>query len=181
MASYAAVLQVTGELAHHLQILPGAYTNAVETLWPEFTAESAEADRAAEALRHTHSWCTANRHLLRGVSQVGSSNTTHRMVGIWRQSTSVNGQREDVLAILPTELAQLLEEGGFEPRAIIRQWSDRGWLVGNAGRRRLRLQLHAGGSAVEMVAIRWQAVRELIGDADDGVSPVRPTAAVHNR
>ncbi len=168
MAAYFAVLEIAAALGHVFIRFPWSLQNTIENLWPELTAESHEADRGAAALRFVMSWCYGHRNEFEEERQSGSRSVPFSgWAGRWRVDGR-NHANPPVLAIHTQRIDALLREGQFEPAAIRRQWRDRQWLRTSEGKTTLKVRCDgANDGTAEMVAIRWSAIDELIGEPDD--------------
>jgi hypothetical protein len=178
-------------LAHEAEILSWECDDVVSLLWPELTAETPEADRAAAALRHVYEWACSHEHQF--FNQHGSTETPPGgWVGRWdkdrprgphlfrdRISNSGFAQRADgptpvrpepsILGLLRSSLKNILHDAGFDAEAIIRAWSDRGWLeLDSEGKSRWRTRIN--DNLVSLVAIKHEALA-VVGDvAEDDTS-----------
>jgi len=158
MAEHFAVLHVTEELACQAGILPWDNLQTANALWAEITAETDEADRAAVALRYVAGWCHAHESDL-----WTSSNRLYAPSTGWAGRWRVTGRQgePECLALYPHRLDKVLEERGFEAAAVRRLWKDREWLRASDGKTTLKVRIDA--DTIEMVAIRWDAIRSVMG------------------
>ena len=160
MAEHFAVLHIAEELACHAQILPWATQQTAWGLWDEITSETNEADRAAVALRYVVGWCHAHQGDFLPASPSRLNVPTTGWVGRWHVTGRLG--EPECLAIYPHRLEQILKERDFEPTAIRRQWKDRGWLRTNDAKTTLKVR--HDNVTTEMVAIRWDSIREVMGE-----------------
>lgn len=170
MASNFACLEMAAELAHELRILPWPYQGTIANLWPEITAETLEADRALAALQYLLSWCHSHRD-----GFFDPMRTTYQpaagWAGVWEvpRTSSANDR---CLAIYPSKLQEILLAGNFEPAPTRRNWLERGWL--RTSLRKSTLKIRMGDQTSEVVALRWSAIHQQIGEPDVELLPSRP-------
>ncbi len=66
--------------------------------------------------------------------------------------------KPDVLLILPPAFDSAMQEGGFNPDRILRDWADRGWIEvqirGSEDKRRLKIRKRVDGKITSFVAVR---------------------------
>jgi hypothetical protein len=164
MAPYFAVLEVAAWLAHLSLGLPWEYQGTIANLWQEITADSGEADRAAVALRNVVSW--ANSRSTQFVSGTIRNTASVECLGRWRVVPRESSANE-CIAIYPHKLDECLRALGFDPATIRRQWHDRRWLNTSPGKLTYKVRVPGSESPHEMVAIRWAAIRDIVGVADE--------------
>jgi hypothetical protein len=70
------------------------------------------------------------------------------------------------IGFIPTQLDRVLEEMGYSPAAILRAWKDNGWLIvtQEGGKVRNQQKVRIGNDTTRVVAIRYEAVREVFGE-----------------
>ena len=125
LAAYLATLTIAAELAHYAEILPWPRQDVVQELWAEVTVETAEADRAAAALRHVVSWAHADiSSFWPECSSRGSAPI--EWAGRW---DVVQNSAWPFLGFLPHKLNEILQSHGFAAEATLRMWADRRWLL----------------------------------------------------
>jgi len=166
MASHFASISMAAILAHSAGVLPWCYSDCVSALWPQLTADTHEADRAAVALRHVMSWAQSHRNdFCRGPSGHGNQQPSHAgWAGRWDA-----GNNYGYVGFLEHKLVEILEEAEFESEAVRRNWRDRGWLRLSAEKNFYRARM-GGNYVVSLVAITRQAIIEVMG-SDDEAAP----------
>lgn len=177
IADYCAVLALTEQLAIEAGCVPWTTAGVVDELWPAWTAETAEADQAAAALRAVWAWCCANESQFRG-RRSGSDGPPHGgWAGRWDPEPSglrVSGER--FIGFLRPRIEEILHEYGHEPEPVIRNWRDRGWLRVSQDRQYYRARLD--DKPVDLVAIEMTAIDRLLGpdpeSQPDGVTTRMP-------
>jgi hypothetical protein len=142
--------------------MPWPHRDVVSELWADLTAETAEADRAAAALRYVLSWAYGHREQFH--SRFGGSSIAPP--GGWPGRWELDNKDEDdaYVGFLPHRLDEILEAGGFEPEPIKRLWFDRGWLKVTGGKHQYRTRL--SNSLAYLVAIRRTAIEQVEGPAE---------------
>ena len=177
MADHFALLHVTASLVHQAGLLPWLHHDLISALWPELTAETGEADRAAAALRHVMSWAAAHADEFVGRARASDRAPAHGYAGRWDGGGRGHGGFGDYIGLLPHRLDEVLRGAGFDPKAIRRLWLDRGWLRTTEGRGdRLRARMPGGSGSVpaDLVAITPEAVEEVLGVMEG--EPLLPAA-----
>jgi hypothetical protein len=171
MAVHFSAIALTAAKVHRALTMPWARPNPVSLLLEELTSESGEADRAAAALRHAHSWAVAHRASFYHAGKSDWEQPPGGWAGRWDAAGVVGptagGQREagTWIGFLPHVLSRLLEEGRYEPASAVRLWKDRGWLITDGGAsQRNTLSTHLGQQRVRVIAVSGQAVQEVLGD-----------------
>ncbi len=159
MAEHFAVLHVTEELVCQADIVPWSDQQTASALWDEITSETDEADRAAGALRFVVGWSHAHESEFWSANSSRLNAPTAGWAGRWRV-TARQGESE-CLVIHPHRLDQILIDRGFEPAAIRRLWKDRGWVRHSDSKTTLKVRID--NDTIEMVAIRWDSIREITG------------------
>jgi putative DNA primase/helicase len=163
MAPYFAMISFTTELAHGALQLPWDDHDVVDELWPQLTAETPEADRAAAALRHVLSWARGHRTEFYSKGNESIGLLSGGCAGRWDHSGPANPWK--YIAFLPHKLDEVLESGGFDPEPIRRGWADRHWLQQTPGRSTYRTRI--GSENTYVVAITREAVEAVEGPDSD--------------
>jgi hypothetical protein len=124
LAEHAAVVRLTAVLAHKTDLLPWAYTDPVDPVWPLLLQGASDADRAADALRLIHSWAVEHQTQFEGQfleHSQGAEIIPLSILGRWE----MNGEH---IAFSQGPLKKRLEDAGFFVDGVLRTWGDRGWL-----------------------------------------------------
>lgn len=166
LGAHLAAIELTAELVHEAVDLPWVHSNVVDELYDELVSESAEADRAAVALRHVHSWASSHRDDFwpgaGAAKQVPLPSNTSRSPFsgcAGRYALEPGNAARGYLAFYPPKLDEVLKDGGFEPEPIKRLWFDRGWLRTTGNRRQYRCRV--GDQISYLVTIRQAAIEEV--------------------
>lgn len=162
MGSHLAAVKVAAELVHEAVEMPWPHRDVVEELYQELVAETAEADRAAAALRHVLSWVHAHRNDF--FTQRARREQPHSG---WAGRWEFNAPHDGYIGLFPHVLDAILENAGFEPEPIKRLWHDRGWMRETPGKRSYRTRVD--GEIVSLCAIRREAIEaiEEPGEVED--------------
>jgi hypothetical protein len=172
IAGYVAAIEGAEWLAHQFNIVPWPYRNVVTELWTELICQSPDADRPAAAMRYLIEYCVAHKNEFQ--TRRGSNDAPH---GGWlgRWEVTPHNSTDRCLAIFTHRVDKILRDGGYEPDATRRHWRDRGWLLTSENRPTYKVRID--GTTADMVAIRWAAIRDLVGEADidaDGLTTPAP-------
>jgi hypothetical protein len=168
MASHFAAIVVTSYRVHEALGLPWEWKNPIKPVWDELISGSAEADVAARALNLVVDWGVAHRQHFFYHGQAESNQPHGGWLGRWDRDNS-SGQWS-LLGIFPHVLEGVLHEAGFDFDATVRTWKDREWLEVDAeanGKGRLTKRVQVGKNLARLVAIRREAVEEVIGGDDE--------------
>lgn len=141
ISGYLATLELTGRLAHEALELPWEYESPVKRLATQLAQSSKEADRPTEALSLVMDWASTRRELFEG-KRLETSREPDRWLGRWDF---------EMLAITSDDLRKVLLERGFEPRATVNIWLERGWLLTDKGRTQKTIRF--GGEKAKMYCI----------------------------
>jgi putative DNA primase/helicase len=178
MATHLAAIGMTARLVHEAVEMPWEYRNVVTELWPELTAETPEADRAAVALRHVVSWAHGHREQFQpAASTAGMTAPSGGWAGRW----ALEDKDEPYVGFFPHKLDEILEAGGFEPEPVKRLWLDRTWLKVSKGKHQYRTRI--GNAMPYVVAIKRTAIEQVEGPVEGeeegprGPNPTRVRAA----
>jgi hypothetical protein len=125
VADYLAVLELAGRLSHRALDLPWRYRSPVKALVGGLTEASGDADRAKEALEYVQDWAASSAEMIEGTRE--AAKPPSEWLGRWR-----SGER---LSVPGRIMRRVLVEGSFDADAVIRLWWDRGWLLGQDGKR----------------------------------------------
>ncbi len=161
-AQYLAALTVTRTVLHQVLGVPAPGEDPLELAWAAVCEASEEADRATEALRDLLSWATSQQGRFHGRLE-GEAGSDQDPAGGWLGAWPATSAWR-FLAVLPTELRQLLERLGYDPEAVMRAWDERGWLL-REGKHRTK-KVTVGGRKERCVVIGRLACDLLEGDDD---------------
>lgn len=172
MAAHFAALETTANLVHELLELPWPYTDVVSVLWEELTSESAEADRAAAALRTLLNRCHAEPELFIGsLHRPGTDPPPGRCWGVWRQRIEIDGEVEEYLAVYVSKVNELLKSEGFDSRSTKRTWRDRGWTLTNENKTTRKIRPPGASRSIDAVVIPERVISESYGEQESPQSP----------
>jgi hypothetical protein len=171
-----AVLALAGELAAEALDMPLFKQAPVEELWPVLTHETAEADRATQALAFCFDWACAHADQFwdpaASLRDRGRFEPAGGWAGHWGGSPGAPNAWQ-FLGFIPDRLSRLLQEAGYDPDAVVSTWKDRGWLYVDpsdpAGKYH---QAVIAGHKPRVIAIKQGALRAagcLRDDAGPGV------------
>ena len=168
MTAHFAALTVTAKVAHFALHLPWEFSNPIVPLWEKLIQEVARADQGAEALRHVMAW--ANGHQMHFFGRGEERRPPlDGWAGRWEsKEISIPGKKKKELwswiGFFAPRLNDILEQGGYQPDAILRDWKDRNWLLLDTeadGVVRNQHKTRIGSESVRLVAITRQAVKEV--------------------
>lgn len=143
VAGYLATLQLTAECAHEALALPWALGDTIGDLLPVIVPATGAVDRELEALRAAVSWASANRGKFCVSEKHRKDEEPHGgWLGFWKAAATDDWEE---LAFFPEALREFLRKQGHEPQAIVRQWSEAGWLESVPGESRLTSRVALGG------------------------------------
>lgn len=133
VAGNLAVLDVTSQITHQAMDLPWELTDITAALLPVVTAAAGAVDRELEALRAVVSWAAQNRgKFCVGEKHRKDEEPQRGWLGFWEAGADDGWQ---ILAFFPGALRDYLQEQGYEPSGVLRQWAEAGWLASTEPRR----------------------------------------------
>lgn len=138
-------------------------SDVVGHLWKEISDEADEADRAKVALEYCCRWAVEHQNQFYGRHENDHEGNTRTpsvgWAGVWQQDTMAGGHWGQI-AFSRGRLDQVLKEAGYEPKAITRQWKDRGYTLsdreGNP-----TVVVNLAGVSTRMVAIPRATVESI--------------------
>jgi putative DNA primase/helicase len=144
-APYFAVLEVAGILTNCVADLGVDPHGVLEAVWQRSVAVDApKAAPEVRALGYVRDQAASQGARFWGRHEVMESEHSSRplvphagWLGAWRTGPSWR-----LIAFIPRQLEQLLRDGGFDPRAVVRAWKDKGWLLAEKGRTTARVTVH---------------------------------------
>lgn len=150
LAAYMALIALAGELFCKVFKLNWNLEKPLQQLWDDIIRENSEADRPLEALQQVYGSIRANKGLFQQ-----SLDTEHvgYCLGEWENA---NGNWKDI-KLIPSELENMLEKLGYEPKATLKSWLDRGWLAATKGRG-FRKQVKRNGNPVDYIMLKRSAL-----------------------
>jgi hypothetical protein len=152
LAAYMALIALAGELFCKVFNVNWDVKKPLETLWDELIRENAEADRPLEALQKIYGHIRANQVAFH-------QNLENDPPAVcWGEWERVKGQWKDI-KMIPALVEEALEKLGYEPKAMLKSWNDRGWLVTTKGRG-YRKQVKRLGSPVDYVVLKRGALEQ---------------------
>jgi len=125
-AHYVALLQVARDIIHGPIGIPWPKVDALPLAWVAAQDAAREADRPADALRLVLSWA-AGRQGQFDRRHPGDSTKADQPAGGWLGAWT-GGDTWRTIAVLPHELAKVLQGAGYDVEACLASWWDRGWL-----------------------------------------------------
>jgi uncharacterized protein (DUF927 family) len=134
MAPHFAAITTTAWIAHAALSLPGEYSDPIEPLWEELSDAAQEADQAVCAMRLVIDWFQSHRSEFMEKNTNENKQPNNGWAGIWRktpplpESNQTSNHRVGFIGFFPTKLNELLSQNGFEPKAILHNWRDKGWM-----------------------------------------------------
>ena len=170
MAQPLAAVTVAAHLAHQAMQLPWSFSDPVLPLWEVLTTEAGDADQSMAALEHALDWACGHQHAFFGRGRSSRSRRSAENQPTEGQPMTGWAGRWDRggawLGFRPEQLEKVLKAGGFDVAATIRSWGDRGWILldHSSGKRRHRTRI--GEESAWVVAIRQEAIREVVGVAE---------------
>jgi len=173
LSTHLAAIETAAYLVHFALQLPWQYEGTVESLWAELTQDSAEADRAAAAMRMLLNFCATHRHLF--VGGEAAQDPTRPVpfggfVGHWSHRSTI-GEPHECRVVYVQVVNELLTKDGYEPQSLKRMWRDRGWTTTNPDKTTLKMRLM--GDAADVIAIPVRVIAELM-DNDVPPNPPQP-------
>lgn len=169
-----AVIEIASRLVHQAVELPWEFHSPVAVLFDSLTESAEETDRAKEAAEHAYRWAVSNAGRFYGrheteYSNDGRTTSNQGWLGAWRVGSWT------AIHFVPNHLIEELTRNGFDARAIIRLWSDRGWLE-YRGDRRTRSCQWVGGESMAVISLKRIAVPESASpDVRESVSSEKPS------
>lgn len=150
-ADSVAVLALTNELAHEMDLVPRVPLGTWAWVVDGGGTEAGTMDRPREALREALSWADSSG--ARFVDHPTFSPGSNEVLGRW--------QAPDFVAFVPQKLREYLTRIGYDaPDSIFRAWRERGWIVCQQGFTwRTLLQTRSPG-LIRVVNLEDIAIRE---------------------
>ena len=119
-------------------------------------------DQAKAALQYVYSWAISNAASFWGRGQ--ADRPPHNgWTGEWA------GYEWSYIAFYPQKLEKILHENGWEPKAIIGAWHQRGWLDHDKGRRQKLMRSKSSQERVHFNCVKRSAIEEELGIPHAGV------------
>ncbi|MBE9470775.1 MAG: DUF927 domain-containing protein, partial [Chloroflexi bacterium] len=155
IAGNLAVMDVTAQVAHMAMDLPWEQEGLIDKVLPIVTQAAKTVDRELEALRMAVSWAAQNRGKFAiNEKHRNEHEPTSGWLGYWEASADDGW---DILAFFPGAIRKFLDDQGFEPYAVIRQWHEAGWLRGSEADRASSRVAQLGGKP-RMIVLRRDTV-----------------------
>jgi hypothetical protein len=162
-AAYFAALDVVAQIAHQALGLPWDPAPILDAAWKAAIEESAEADRAAQALATVITWAELNATSFWG-RHYDNFDVAHippgGWAGKWEQS-----EHWDLLGISPQRIQEILLKAGWDAPdvdGLLRTWRDRDWIEPDSDRKRYTKRMRVASESPRLVAIKRAAVDALI-------------------
>lgn len=150
LCEYLAAIDTAARIVDEAGVLPWAYADPVDVLWPDIMSGASESDKASAARDYIYDWCASHQTHFFGrhrTDQDGVALPPHSgWAGVWE-----GGDDYAHIALLPAVLDKLLSERGYG-QDVRRQWLDRGWLATNKDRKTLKKRLD-GSKPIPHVAL----------------------------
>ncbi|MGG3887807.1 DUF927 domain-containing protein [Metabacillus fastidiosus] len=147
LAEYAALIAVAAQLVNLCFGVQWDAENIILQWWDELIAENQELDRPKEALQAVYDWAIANRSYFKFTSNETIKGPCY---GEWEDEIGWTEIRFNTL-LLEDQLTKL----GYEAKAIIKSWKNRGWLDTSHGYRK---QFTRRGSSEYYVVVKREAL-----------------------
>jgi hypothetical protein len=127
MACNLAVLDVTAEIAHNALDLPWELDDPLGIAIPIIAPAASSVDREKEAMVMAISWAMQNRKKFCTSEKNRQDDEPHGgWAGYWE--AAIDDSWRDIFWF-PVALRKLLDDWGFEPNSIFRQWKEADWLT----------------------------------------------------
>ncbi len=96
------------------------FENHIDTVY-KLVAEDVEksADAGKSALKDLYEYCVSHQDNFYDKQDSDKHQPSRGWLGVW----------EDECAVIPAVLSDILTKNGYEPKAIIRDWNQKGWLI----------------------------------------------------
>jgi len=147
LAEYAALIAVAAQLVNLCFGVQWDAESIILKWWDELIAENQELDRPKEALQTIYDWAIANRSNFKFSSNEAAKGPCY---GEWEDEIGWTEIRFNTL-LLEDQLTKL----GYEAKAIIKSWKNRGWLDTSHGYRK---QFTRKGSSEYYVVVKREAL-----------------------
>jgi hypothetical protein len=136
----------------------------IEPLWDTAVRQRSmdDLDQARTALQYVYSWSLSN-----GASFWGRGDADRPPHNGWAGEWTTPGWT--YIAFYPQKLEKILSENGWEAKAIIGAWYDRGWLDHDKGRRQKLVRSRSGEERVYFYCLQRSAIEDELGIPDETV------------
>ena len=136
----------------------------IDPLWDTAVRQRSMDDlnQAKAALQYVYSWAVSNE-----ASFWGRGDANHPPQNGW--AGEWNPDRWTYIAFYPQKLEKILNENGWEAKAIIGAWYDRKWLDHDKDRRQKLIRSKSGQERVHFYCIKRSAIEEELGIPDASV------------
>ncbi len=167
LAQVAAVIDLTAALVHEaFPDLGWPYHDPLEGLWDEILRDAADAPPEIRALRDAMDWAHQHRgafwdHLRNAGSPRDQEPVGTGWLGIWDVGTGLDNHQWSEILFAPLHLRQKLREWGYEPRAVIGAWLQRGWLRTSGEKGVDTAKVTFDGAHPRFVVVLREAVEEV--------------------
>lgn len=149
LAEYACAIEMAAVLAHEALQLPWECEGLVERIWKDLVSDALDAAGDRRALEMILAWASSREYAFDG--RAADVPPGAGWLGCWTSH---------ILAINPLSVKEQLTREGFDPRAILDAWRERGWIECDAGRHTVK-RYRVGGGTPRLVAIRPDALKEV--------------------
>jgi len=158
LAEYAAIIYVSGKLAHEAVSLPWEFKDPFETLWPVVISESVDPTGGVNCLLTVISWAYAHQKEF-ATNDEKRAQPVGGWLGKWDSSSNWN-----YIAFIPSVLQKLIKDAGYEQEAMMRDWLDSNFLDVNTkdNRHKFIKQVKLIGSNAWLYVIRRDAINKLM-------------------
>lgn len=149
MAGYFALVSVAASAFVKQCGLGWDHKAIIDEVWERSVASAGAADPAVRALAHVYEWAQVHesRFWLRTLGK-----NYQGWAGIWRKGAW--GE----IAFVPSVLTEVLQQGGFQPDAVLAGWKDRKWIKLDGNRSQVYRAFN--GERSRMVVIRRVALQQ---------------------
>jgi hypothetical protein len=154
-----ALLDVTAALVHSAIDMPFEYTNPIEEVMDDLLQGAEEADTGKQAMKVALDWIIRSKNRFKGADMTLPDDEEDHphggYWGVWGDLEEGNG-----IGMFRTEIEEELEEHGFVPKMVFKDWKERGWLKVH-GDDRLTAKKRFDGKQIRMIVISPEADNEL--------------------
>lgn len=156
LAQSAALITTAGKLIHQVCPELGEFKNPFAgELWSTIVEDAAMADMDVRALDCLQQWAVANKSRFFVPVEIGDtrykeSSTQEEPLGGWAGVWPTIG----FVGFLESTLKKALHEMGFDWRACVRAWADRGYILTSSDRKRLQKTVRIGGILTRVIAVK---------------------------
>jgi hypothetical protein len=165
VAKYIAAMEIASQILHAELGVPAAACDVFADLWGRTNAMTTEADKGASAFASIYAWAVANRAAFWSPYGAPRAPVTG-WLGRWDRIAEECDDPERAnysddphyLYVLPDALKGRLLALGYQPQAIIAEWSERGWLRKPSKGRTWRATIAGSPRQLEVYGLSLEAL-----------------------